>query len=187
MEQNLETIRAKESELLRQQKNLEKLEKECLKIRVEFRNLEVILQNTRAELKEKRLENDRLYKTLSDDEIRLDKLQKQLHLAIHEKDLIGTQMIRRNNEIALLKEKLETLQSAFYRGEKQYAERVEDIRLLKIEINNLRSQRNILSRGLANTADMRQEVLHVHRALNQERVKVKALEEEVVTPMNVHR
>lgn len=72
-------------------------------------------------------------------------------------------------------------------GESQYNKRLEDIRLLKIEIANLRSQRNLLTRGLANTADMRQEVLQLHRVLTQERVKAKALEEEMTTPMNIHR
>lgn len=72
-------------------------------------------------------------------------------------------------------------------GESQYTKRMEDIRLLKIEIANLRSQRNLLTRGLANTADMRQEVLQLHRVLTQERVKTKSLEEEMTTPMNIHR
>lgn len=34
---------------------------------------------------------------------------------------------------------------------------------------------------------MRQEVLQLHRDLTQERIRSKALEEEMTTPMNVHR
>jgi len=59
--------------------------------------------------------------------------------------------------------------------------------LLKIEIKNLRSQRNLLARGSANTADVRQEVLQLNRVLVQERVRARALENEITTPMNVHR
>lgn len=59
--------------------------------------------------------------------------------------------------------------------------------MLKIEICNLRSQRNLLTRGLANTADMRQEVLQLNRVVTQERVRAKALEQEMMTPMNIHR
>ena len=51
----------------------------------------------------------------------------------------------------------------------------------------MRSQRNLLTRGLANTADMRQEVLQLNRVLTQERVKARALEQEMMTPMNIHR
>lgn len=69
----------------------------------------------------------------------------------------------------------------------QYNERLEDIRLLKIEIANIRSQKYLLTRGLCNVIDMRQEVLQLGRDLTQERVKSRALEEEMSTPMNIHR
>lgn len=75
----------------------------------------------------------------------------------------------------------------FQTGESQYNKRLDDIRLLKIEICNLRSQRNLLTRGMSNTADMRQEVLQLNRVLTQERVRAKALEQEMMTPMNIHR
>lgn len=44
-----------------------------------------------------------------------------------------------------------------------------------------------MARGSANTADMRQEVLQLNRVLVQERVRARALENEMTTPMNVHR
>lgn len=74
-----------------------------------------------------------------------------------------------------------------FQGNSQYNDRLEDIKLLKIEIKNLRSQRNLLARGSANTADMRQEVLQLNRVLVQERVRTRVLEDEMTTPMNVHR
>jgi hypothetical protein len=72
-------------------------------------------------------------------------------------------------------------------GNKQYNDRLEDIKMLKIEVNNLRSQRNLLTRGIANQCDMKQEVLQLNRVLVQERVRSKALENEMNTPMNIHR
>lgn len=117
----------------------------------------------------------------------MNKLRKRLDATIHEKDVVGTQLIRKNDEMNSLKEKISIIQLALDRGESQYAKRLDDIRLLKIEIKNLRSTRNLLTRGLANTADMRQEVLQLNRNLTQERVKAKALEMEMLTPMNVHR
>lgn len=51
----------------------------------------------------------------------------------------------------------------------------------------MRYRNQMLARGLYNTMDMRQEVLQLHRELTQERVKSKALEEEMSTPMNIHR
>lgn len=172
---------------MRAHKTIEKLEKEKIVLRLEIQTTTAMLQQTRAELRERKLENERLYKTLADDEMRLVKLKQQLDSTANDKDLIGTQMVRRNDEIGLLNEKLQIVTMALDRGEAQYNKRLDDIRLLKIEIANLRSQRNLLTRGLANTADMRQEVLQLNRVLTQERVRARALEQEMSTPMNVHR
>lgn len=117
----------------------------------------------------------------------INKLKKRIEATIQEKDIIGTQLIQRNDEISLLKEKMSIIQMALDRGESQYAKRLEDIRLLKIEIQNLQSQRDLLARSMENTADMRQEVLQLNRTLTQERVRSKALENEMLTPMNIHR
>jgi hypothetical protein len=68
-----------------------------------------------------------------------------------------------------------------------YNERLSDIDLLKIEIKNLRTKCDVLQKGLSNTADMRKEVLLLHRKWNQERVRSKVLMEEMNTPMNIHR
>lgn len=53
------------SELLRANKQIDKMEKEKITLKLEIQNTNVTLQHTRSELKEKKIENERLYKTLS--------------------------------------------------------------------------------------------------------------------------
>ncbi|XP_050100287.1 cilia- and flagella-associated protein 58-like [Anopheles aquasalis] len=177
----------KMAELFKANKTIDKNEKEKQTLKTEVQNISIALQHSKSELSEKTNENTRLNKTLSDDATSMLRLKKQLEGAINEKDLVKVQLTQRVEEINNLTEKLNMLNMALDRGENQYRERLDDIRLLKIEISNLRSQRNLLTRGLANTADMRQEVLQLNRVLNQERVKARALEDEMLTPMNVHR
>lgn len=55
----------KENELSKANKNIDKLEKDKVTLKLEIHNTNAILQNTRTELKEKKIENERLYKTLS--------------------------------------------------------------------------------------------------------------------------
>ena len=43
----------------------------------------------------------------------------------------------------------------FYTGEIQYRQRLEDIRLLKLEIKKLRREKNILTKSVANVEDLR--------------------------------
>ncbi len=74
---------------------------------------------------------------------------------INERDILGTQLIRRNDELALLYEKIKIQQSTLNKGEMQYSQRLEDIRILKLEIKKMRRERGILSKSVANIDDLR--------------------------------
>lgn len=74
----------------------------------------------------------------------IEKLKKDYKNVINERDILGTQLIRRNDELALLYEKIKILQSTLARGEVQYQERLEDIRLLKFKIGDHKSELRIV-------------------------------------------
>jgi hypothetical protein len=57
---------------------------------------------------------------------------------MNERHILGTQIGRKNDELSLLNEKIKSLQSTLHKGEAQYDQRLEDIRLLKLEIMKLR-------------------------------------------------
>uniref|UniRef100_A0A2C9K519 Cilia- and flagella-associated protein 58 central coiled coil domain-containing protein n=1 Tax=Biomphalaria glabrata TaxID=6526 RepID=A0A2C9K519_BIOGL len=106
---------------------------------------------------------------------------------ISERDILGTQLVRRNDELALLYEKIKIQQSVLNKGEVQYNQRIEDIRILKLEIKKMRREKFILQKSVANVEDLRREVYHIQRELLRERTRCKALEEELENPMNIHR
>uniref|UniRef100_A0A1B0CMA9 Putative myosin class ii heavy chain n=1 Tax=Lutzomyia longipalpis TaxID=7200 RepID=A0A1B0CMA9_LUTLO len=157
----------READQVKLQKNLDKAEKEKVALKTEIQSTLTTLQHIKSEVKEKQMEIERMRKTVADSDASVLKLQKQLDATMGEKDLVGGQLVARTDEAALVNEKLQDMQLALDRSETQYVRRLDDIRLLKIEISGLRSQ--------------------LHRVLAQERVKAKALEDEMTTPMNVHR
>merc|ERR1711967_220132 len=73
------------------------------------------------------------------------------------------------------------------KGEVQYRERIEDIRILKLKINDMKRELQLLTSSVSNIYSLRNELYHLQRELLQERTKVKALSEELENPMNVHR
>ena len=81
---------------------------------------------------------------------------------ISERDILGTQLVRRNDEVALLYEKIKIQQSTLYKGEAQYNQRLEDIRLLKLEIRKLRRERVLLQKSVANVEDLK--FVHIFRS-----------------------
>merc|ERR1712166_1646780 len=106
---------------------------------------------------------------------------------INERDILGTQLIRRNDELALLYEKLKIQQSTLRKGEAQYQERIQDMRILKLKISDLKRELQIAKHQVGQLDDLKREVYHLQRELLQEKTKVKALSEELENPMNVHR
>ncbi|TMW51372.1 hypothetical protein DOY81_003555 [Sarcophaga bullata] len=166
---------------------IERLNNEKKELQSELKNTENILAGVRKDLKEMKAKNESLMKTISEDEMKFMKISQELDETRKEKNLIGLQMVRRNDEIVLLKEKLSITQTALDQGITQYNQRVEDIRLLKMEIKNLQTERDCLSRAIKSTANMREEILRLQRSLNMERVRVRSLTEDAKTPTGVHR
>lgn len=186
-DQLIETISRKEHELLIANKSNEKLNRDKMSLKMEIQNIKNQHQTLENEYNKMVRDNDELVKTLSEDEKKFHELKKEMTNIKREKDLVGSQLVRRNDEMGLLIEKLQISELAINKGESEYNHRLDDIRLLKIEIANMRQQNDLLKNGIANNADMRIEVLQLNRELNQERVKCRALEGVIATPVNGHR
>ena len=84
-------------------------------------------------------------------------------------------------------EKIRIQTSALQKGEIQYRERLEDIRVLKLEIKKLRREKALLQSETQNVDGLKNEIFKLQKETLQERTKVKVLEEELESPMNVHR
>lgn len=180
-------LASKIAEVVTLLKKIRKLEKQNRELKREKEQTNLVLKNMREEMNGINLENNTNKETLRENDARFVKMKSQLDKILRERDLIANQMVRRTDENELLTREVETLKLSIERGNGMYNERVDDIKLMTNEIKSLRSQCNVLKRGLQNTADMRHEVMRLHRKLNQERTKAKVLEQEMVTPMNVHR
>ncbi|CAG9569510.1 unnamed protein product [Danaus chrysippus] len=145
------------------------------------------LSEAKADITALRQEEARLNRIVQEGDSARAKLMKELEGLINERDVVGAQLVRRNDEISLLYEKIRILEVTLHRGERQYEQRVEDIRLLRLEIIRLRKEKNLLSKGIENMTDLRLEVFNLERELGRERLRVRALEEALETPLNVHR
>lgn len=74
---------------------------------------------------------------------------------LSERHALGTQLIHRNDEVALLYEKIKIQQAILNRGENEYRQRVEDMRILRLEIKKLRREKGILGKSVANVEELR--------------------------------
>jgi len=113
--------------------------------------------------------------------------RKEFEQVISERNILGTQLIRRNDELSLLYEKIKIQHSTLQKGETQYRERVEEIRVLKQVEAKLKRQMHTMDQEAGSLEELDKEVYNLERELLHEKAKVKALSEELENPMNVHR
>ncbi|XP_030058639.1 cilia- and flagella-associated protein 58 [Microcaecilia unicolor] len=187
VDQLKEEITSKEAALVKVHLDHQRIEKEKEALKAELQKMKQQDLETKQFIENQEVEQKKLLKIISEADTERLRQKKELDQVISERDILGTQLVRRNDELALLYEKIKIQQSILNKGESQYKQRVEDIRLLKLEIKKLRREKGILYKSVANVEELRREIYHIQRELLKERTRCRALEEELENPMNVHR
>ncbi|RHY33878.1 hypothetical protein DYB34_010677 [Aphanomyces astaci] len=187
IEQLKEEVSAKDHALVKEHFDHQKVEKQREQHKNELARLRTLLATNEETINNQDAEIRKLTTMIRrmDDEALEQK--KEYDQVINERDILGTQLIRRNDELALLYEKLKIQQSTLSKGETQYQERMADIRVLKLKITDMKRELHIAKHQVGQLDDLKREVYHLQRELLQEKTKVKALSEELENPMNVHR
>jgi hypothetical protein len=113
--------------------------------------------------------------------------KKEYDSVVQERDILSAQLVRRNDELALLYEKIKIQQSTLNKGEVQYRERLDEIRVLKLEIKRLREELIVLQQDTQGQEGLRNEIVKLQKDIIREKSRVKVLEEELQNPINIHR
>ncbi|XP_076767182.1 cilia- and flagella-associated protein 58 [Xylocopa sonorina] len=187
IEQLKEDIVTKEGQLIKEEFLRSKVEKEREGLKVELQSSRKEASELKRDMESMRQEEKSLRQVIQRAETDISRHRKDIDNVMNERDILGTQLVRRNDELSLQYNRIKVLQGTLQRGEAEYNQRLEDIRLLKLEVKKLRTEKTLLTKNIANMTDLRQEVFHLNRDLTKERLKVMALEEEVQTPLNIHR
>merc|ERR1711871_1427361 len=187
VEQLKEELASKEQALVKEHFDFQRAEKSREHIQNELNRKNQLIKNDQELIAQQDAELKRLAHTIRKMDDEALSQRKEYDQVINERDILGTQLIRRNDEIALLYEKLKIQTSTLRKGEAQYNERQQELRILKLKVADLKREMQIASTGVGQMDDLKREVYHCQRELLQEKTKVKALSEELENPMNVHR
>ncbi|XP_068577374.1 cilia- and flagella-associated protein 58 [Cebidichthys violaceus] len=179
-------ITGKELALTKDQQEHKRLEKDNEALKGELQLMKLQLEETKQRVDSQKAEQQKLQKIIADADSEQVQQKKQLDQVIRERDNLGKQLLHRNDERALLYEKIRIQQSILSKGDFHYSQRMDDIRLLKLEIKRLRRKKCILDKTVHNTEDLRRELFHLQRELLRERTRNSVLEEQL-KPINIHR
>merc|ERR1719335_2030561 len=134
---------------------------------------------------QQKTEVKRLESSIAEAEQEQQNQRKEFDQVTSERNILGTQLIRRNDELSLLYEKIK--KSTLDKGETQYKDRLDEIRALKLQVSKLNRNLHVMNEEGNSLTELDKEVYHLERDLLHEKAKVKALSEELENPMNVHR
>ena len=187
IEQLKEEIHSKDQNLVREHFDRMKVEKEKDVLRDNLQKLRKREHESEDYLAQMSAETTKLNTIINEADKERQRQRKECEIVVNERDILGTQLIRRNEELSLLYERIRIQKSTLQKGEQQYSSRVKEINALKRHIKDLAGEMGGLKGSVSNLETLRNEVYQLQRELLQERTKVRALSEELENPMNVHR
>mmetsp|Transcript_28676 Transcript_28676/g.66476 ORF Transcript_28676/g.66476 Transcript_28676/m.66476 type:complete len:866 (+) Transcript_28676:84-2681(+) len=187
IEQLKEEIKEKEERLKRGNHAHNRMLKECEFFKDQMERAKRKEQTLKSHKETQQAEIKKLESRILEEEDRRKQQKKKYEETISERDVLGTQLIHRNDELALQYEKIKIQQRTLQNGDLAYKQRLEESRALNVKETQLKRELHIGKRQVQNIDDLKRQVFQLQRELLQERTKVKALSEELENPMNVHR
>ncbi|NWV74523.1 CFA58 protein, partial [Dasyornis broadbenti] len=187
VDQLKEELKEKDAALEKAHVECQQSEDEKESLKAELLKMTKQALETKAYIENQEAEERKLLKIIAEADAERAKQKKEFDKVLCERHALGTQLIRRNDEVALLYEKIKIQQAILNRGETEYRQRMEDMRILKMEIKKLRREKGMLGKTVANVEELRFEFNHMQKELLREQTRCKILEEELQKPLQVHR
>ena len=126
------------------------MEKEKDGLRLELNKAKQQIKEADTAISSQKSEIEKLNHIINEADHERLRQKKEYDIVINERDILGTQLIRRNDELALLYEKIKIQQSTLNKGQIQYHDRLNEIRVLKIKLNDLKRELHILKNSVSN-------------------------------------
>jgi len=187
IEQLKEDIQAKDHDLVKEHfehhkvmKEREQLKNELTKIKKQIVSSEQIVVNQRAEIQ-------KLNQIIQEADEERVRQRKEHDAIISERNILQRQLVKRQEELGDVYEKIKVNWSSLQQGEARYQELLAETDFLKQRIVVLKRDRVAVSRKQEDGGELDSTVQQLEKELLHEKAKVRALSDELGRPINVHR
>eukprot|EP00435_Cladocopium_sp_Y103_P056300 s620_g19.t1 len=187
IEQLKEEIKEKDVRMIEDHSKHVQISKETEKTRHSVENQEKQLTKAQQVVEQQQADIKKLEATIQEAETERQNQRKEFEAVTSERNILGKQLIRRNEELSLIYEKIKIQESTLSKGEAQYKKLLDGLHGQRGDIGELKRDLYIARQQAESAGSLEKEVYHLQRELLQERTKVRALSEELENPMNVHR
>ena len=187
IEQLKEEITSKDHSLVKEHFDHHKVEKEKEKLKHDLTAYKKKIEGCSKDVSKYDADVKELIKIIQHADEEKVRQTKQYKSVISERDILGSQLVKRNEELSALYEKIKIQKSSISKAEAEYFSRRDQIKSMQRELQ--KSAVNLeQSRGkVEDVKDLRRQIFTLERDLIREKMKVNALNEELERPLNVHR
>ncbi|KAJ3311861.1 hypothetical protein HDV04_003601 [Boothiomyces sp. JEL0838] len=182
-----EDVNSKEAMLVKENADYVKLTKDSELISDEIKTLKGQNELAMAYIKSQMVEEFKLDQFVKEADVERTRQQTALNLIVAERDNLSSQLLRRNQELTEVYDQMKTQSLNLLRGEIEYNEKMKTIRKLRKEIVANKILVVDMSDDTAAIPQMKRQIIQLQNAIITEEKKIKALEEELENPINVHR
>eukprot|EP00933_Yihiella_yeosuensis_P024988 TRINITY_DN1936_c0_g1_i3.p1 TRINITY_DN1936_c0_g1~~TRINITY_DN1936_c0_g1_i3.p1 ORF type:complete len:790 (+),score=229.12 TRINITY_DN1936_c0_g1_i3:233-2602(+) len=187
IEQLKEEIKEKDKAMITEHIDHQTISKETEKTKHNLEAHQKQQRKSQQVVEAQQTEIKKLEATIQESEAERQNQRKEFEAVTSERNILGAQLIRRNEELALLYEKIKIQESTLGKGEAQYKNRLDSLKKQRDNIAKIKLELSVAKQQAESAEGLEKEVYHLQRELLQERTKVQALSEELENPMNVHR
>jgi len=187
VDQLKDELKVKDADLVKQDRAVQKIVRENEKNKVEKGRIEKNISNTETVVKDQEQQISRLKFIISEAQTEKARQNKDYEMVVNERDILGSQLIKRNQELSVLYEKIKISQSNLAKGESFYRERQKEFNAAQESLIQLRKELENTKQQTECVEDLKQEISSLEKDVLNQKANVKALQDELSVPMNVHR
>eukprot|EP00906_Rhabdomonas_costata_P005129 RCo007699 len=180
-------IAQKEKSLCEEKVQQAKLDREKREYKLRIKKHKTMIESGDRKVAQLSQEISKLNQIINEADTEKAKQRRDYENVLNERDILGSQLIKRNDELAHLYEKIRIQQSSLNKGEVQYRDRLVDMCCLANKIRQLSAELTTVRAYISKVGDLKREINAQGKALLQEQARVKALCDELDNPLNVHR
>ncbi|EPY19558.1 coiled-coil protein required for normal flagellar motility [Strigomonas culicis] len=177
----------KEHELAKKQRQTHDLTQTCLLLRLEKSKQCKTLECSTEKEQAIKADVRRLNADVAMVEDTMTNLRHMYETAVEGRNQSGVQLIDRNDELALLVEKVKTQDLALHQGVALTSARSEEVRRLKIKLSDLQRELEICQKTLPKVQQMEEELARLNEEIDDERWKMEVVERDLTDPSNLQR
>lgn len=187
IEQLKDELMAKDHRLVKEHFEFKKAEKESERVAADLSTLQNRSRNADDLLVAQEGEAVKLQRIVKEAEDERERQRKEFAAVVGERDVLQAQLVRRDEELTALYEKLKVQKSALARGAALWTGKRREQAAERDRIAELQAEAELARTQVGSLKDMGREQRRLEAALNRERARIRSLSDELQRPVNVHR